>query len=90
MLARRKWGRTAMNMIEKILAKASGRKRVVPGDIVTANVDLMVMHDLSSSLVARVFRDELGGGKIADPSKIVFVFDHNISPRNPRGSRNFG
>ena len=69
-----------MNMIEKILAKASGKKQVVPGDVVTAGVDLMVMHDLSSSLVARVFRDELGGGTIADPSKIVFVFDHNISP----------
>jgi 3-isopropylmalate/(R)-2-methylmalate dehydratase large subunit len=69
-----------MNMMEKILAKASGRRQVVPGDIVVANVDLMVMHDLSSNLVSRVFRDELGGGKIADPSKIVFVFDHNISP----------
>lgn len=69
-----------MNMIEKILAKASGKKQVVPGDIVIAKIDLMVMHDLSSSLVSRVFRDELGGGTIADPSRIVFVFDHNISP----------
>jgi 3-isopropylmalate/(R)-2-methylmalate dehydratase large subunit len=69
-----------MNMIEKILAKASGMKRVVPGDVVVAKIDLMVMHDLSSNLVSRVFRDELGGGTIADPSKIAFVFDHNISP----------
>jgi 3-isopropylmalate/(R)-2-methylmalate dehydratase large subunit len=69
-----------MNMIEKILAKASGRKEVVPGDIVVANIDLMVMHDLSSNLVSRVFRDELKGGTIADPSRIVIVFDHNISP----------
>jgi homoaconitate hydratase family protein len=69
-----------MNMIEKILAKASGKKQVVPGDVVVAKIDLMVMHDLSSNLVSRVFRDELGGGTIADPSKIAFVFDHNISP----------
>jgi 3-isopropylmalate/(R)-2-methylmalate dehydratase large subunit len=28
----------------------------------------------------RVFREELGGGTILDPSRIAFVFDHNFSP----------
>jgi 3-isopropylmalate/(R)-2-methylmalate dehydratase large subunit len=69
-----------MNMIEKILAKASGKKEVAPGEVVIANVDLMVMHDLSANFVARVFREELGGGTILDPSRIAFVFDHNFSP----------
>ena len=49
-----------MNMIEKILARASGRKEVAPGEVVTANVNLMVMHDLSANFVTRVFREELG------------------------------
>jgi len=69
-----------MNMIEKILAKASGKKEVVPGDIVIANVDRMVLHDLSSNLVSKVFENEMGGGKIFDPDRIVFVFDHTFSP----------
>jgi len=69
-----------MNMIEKILAKASGKKEVFPGDVVIANVDLMVLHDLSSNLVSKVFREEMGGGRIADPSRIAFVFDHTFSP----------
>ena len=69
-----------MNMIEKILAKASGKKEVGPGDVVVANVDRMVLHDLSSNLVARVFQNEMPGATIADPSKIVFVFDHTFSP----------
>src|SRR5262247_744476 len=69
-----------MNMIEKILAKASGRKIVEPGEVVIANVDLMVMHDLSANFVMRVFREELEGGSILDPSRIAFVFDHNFSP----------
>ena len=69
-----------MNMIEKILAKASGKRAVSPGEVVVANVDLMVMHDLSANFVTRVFRDELGGGSIMDPSRIAFVFDHNFSP----------
>jgi 3-isopropylmalate/(R)-2-methylmalate dehydratase large subunit len=69
-----------MNMIEKILAKASGKRAVAPGEVVVANVDLMVMHDLSANFVTRVFREELGGGTIFDPSRIAFVFDHNFSP----------
>ena len=69
-----------MNMIEKILARASRRKEVGPGDVVVADVDRMVLHDLSSSLVSRVFRNELPGATIADPDKIAFVFDHTFSP----------
>ncbi len=73
-----------MNMIEKILAKASGKKEVVPGDVVIANVDRMVLHDLSSNLVSKVFEQEMGGGTIFDPSRIAFVFDHTFSPPSQR------
>jgi 3-isopropylmalate/(R)-2-methylmalate dehydratase large subunit len=69
-----------VNMLEKILARASGRKEVAPGDVVVANVDRMVLHDLSSNLVAKVLEREMGGGRIFDPSRIVFVFDHTFSP----------
>src|SRR6476660_5942777 len=76
-----------MNMIENILAKASGKKEVAPGEVVIANVDLMVMHDLSANFVMRVFREELGGGTILDPSRIAFVFDHNFSPATEEAAR---
>ena len=69
-----------MNMIEKILARGSGKKEVRPGDVVVAKVDLMVMHDLSSNFVMKVFENEMENAKIADPSRIAFVFDHNFSP----------
>jgi len=68
-----------MNMIEKIMARARGKNEVEPGEVVIAKVDRMVMHDLSANFVMRVFRDELGGGEIADPDRIAFVFDHNFS-----------
>jgi len=71
-----------MNMIEKILAKGSGKKEVAPGDVVVAKVDLMVMHDLSSNFVMKVFENEMENASIADPSRIAFVFDHNFSPAN--------
>src|SRR5580658_3730323 len=64
-----------MNMIEKLLAKASGKKQVAAGDVVVANVDRMVLHDLSSNLVATVFEQEMAGGKI---------FDHTFAPPSQR------
>ena len=69
-----------MNMVEKILARASGRKAVEPGDVVVAQVDLMVMHDLSSNFVMKVLETEMENASIQDPSRIAFVFDHNFSP----------
>jgi 3-isopropylmalate/(R)-2-methylmalate dehydratase large subunit len=47
----------------------------------------MVMHDLSANFVARVFREELGGGSVLDPSRIAFVFDHNFSPATEEAAR---
>jgi homoaconitate hydratase family protein len=69
-----------MNMIEKILARGSGKKEVRAGDVVVAKVDLMVMHDLSSNFVMKVFENEMQNAAIADPSRIAFVFDHNFAP----------
>ena len=69
----------SMNMIEKILAKASGKKAVAPGEVVVAKVDLMVMHDLSSNFVMKVFENEMEAATISDPSRITFAFDHNFS-----------
>jgi len=69
-----------MNMIEKILATASGKREVSPGDVVVARVDLMVMHDLSANFVMKVFENEMEEAAIADPSRIAFVFDHNFAP----------
>jgi 3-isopropylmalate/(R)-2-methylmalate dehydratase large subunit len=35
----------------------------------------------------RVFREELGGETILDPSRIAFVFDHNFSPATEEAAR---
>jgi 3-isopropylmalate/(R)-2-methylmalate dehydratase large subunit len=69
-----------MNMIEKILARSSGQSQVRAGDVVVAKVDLMVMHDLSSNFVMKVFENEMLNATIADPERIAFVFDHNFAP----------
>lgn len=69
-----------MNVIEKILASKSDQRAVEPEDVVACDVDLMVMHDLSANFVMKVFENEMTGASIADPSRIVFAFDHNFAP----------
>jgi 3-isopropylmalate/(R)-2-methylmalate dehydratase large subunit len=68
-----------VNMVEKILARASGRRTVEPGDVVVAEVDLMIMHDLSGYLTSRVF-DKQVGGEVRYPERVAMVFDHHFSP----------
>jgi 3-isopropylmalate/(R)-2-methylmalate dehydratase large subunit len=68
-----------MNLVEKILAGASGRASVEPEDIVIANVDRLIMHDLSGYLTAEVF-DRQPGATIRYPDRVVMVFDHHFAP----------
>jgi len=75
-----------MNMVEKILARGAGKKQVSAGDVVVAKVDLMVMHDLSSNFVMRVFENEMEDASICDPGRIAFVFDHNFAPANQQAA----
>jgi 3-isopropylmalate/(R)-2-methylmalate dehydratase large subunit len=68
-----------MNMVEKILARASGRDSVAPGDVVVAEVDRLVMHDLSAYLTSKVYEDRIGT-ELPYPDRVVTVFDHHFSP----------
>ncbi|MDR0460760.1 MAG: 3-isopropylmalate dehydratase large subunit [Nitrososphaerota archaeon] len=66
-----------MNITEKILANASGKKTVTPGEIVDANVDVLMTHDLTGPLAVEAFK-KIGAGKVWDSKKIVIILDHQI------------
>lgn len=68
-----------MNLVEKILARASGQEKVAPGDIVVADVDCILMHDLSGYLTSQVFEERVGL-PVRHPERVVMVFDHTFSP----------
>jgi 3-isopropylmalate/(R)-2-methylmalate dehydratase large subunit len=74
-----------MNMIEKILARASGRKDVAPGDVVVANVDTLLLHDLSGYLTGRVFEKEVRR-PMRYPERVVMIFDHHFCPPSEEGA----
>ena len=46
-----------MNITEKIIARASNRNSVNPGDVVFANVDKLMIHDVSGPGVIKVFEE---------------------------------
>jgi len=66
-----------MNITEKILAKASGKNLVHPGDIVDANVDMVMVHDLTGPLAVEAFK-RIGISKVWDNKKIVIILDHQV------------
>ncbi len=66
-----------MNIIEKILAKSSGKEVVYPGEIVEANIDVAMTHDLTGPLAIKSFR-EIGVKKVWNRNKVVIILDHLI------------
>jgi len=66
-----------MNITEKILAKASGKSEVHPGEIVDANVDIVMVHDLTGPLAVESFK-KIGTLKVWDHKKVVVILDHQV------------
>ena len=66
-----------MNLIEKILAKASGKKEVVAGEIVDAKIDCAMVNEITGHLTIKYF-DEVGAKDVWDREKIVIVIDHTV------------
>ena len=64
-------------MSEKILAKASGKDSVEAGDIIIANIDVAMAHDLTGPLSVESF-EKIGAEKVWDSTKIVIPFDHQV------------
>jgi len=76
---------SGMTMSEKILARASGTPHVRAGQIVDGYVDLLYMHEMLA-LAIKPF-DEIGVGRIWDPSKCVVTVDHWVPPPNEQIAR---
>ena len=63
-------------VIEKIIRNNVGHA-VKPGDIVTVNVDRVMIHDIFIPFVAEKF-EEMGFKKLWDPDKVVLIYDHLV------------
>ncbi len=63
-----------MTLAEKVLARASGEERVVPGQIVDGRVDLAMMHEQGAQTVAPFH--QMGAERVWDPDRVVIAIDH--------------
>jgi len=71
-----------VNITEKILARASGKDRLAPDDVIFANVDKVMLHDVSGPGVIKVFdklqKQGISTEKLWDPSKVWVAEDHFV------------
>lgn len=72
---------------QKILARASGKKDVKPGEYVMANLDLAMVHDSMGPICEILFG--AGVDKVWDPDKIVCVLDHWNPPPTVRDAETY-
>jgi 3-isopropylmalate/(R)-2-methylmalate dehydratase large subunit len=79
----------AMTMTEKILARASGKNSVAPGENVWTNVDVLMTHDVCGPGTFGVFKKEFGkDARVWDKEKVVLIPDHYIFTKDAMANRN--
>src|SRR5512143_584782 len=81
----------SMTVVEKILARASGRDAVRAGDVDEPRVDLAMSHENAALVVNQVHEVFKGTGlepKIWDPSRIAIVFDHRVPAESSKTASN--
>ncbi len=81
-----------MNIVEKILARASGKSSVAPDDVVFADVDKVMMHDVSGPGVIKVFdklkKQGIAVDKLWDPTKVWVAEDHFVPSADKLSAEN--
>ena len=66
-----------MTITEKILAAHTGNDVVRPGELVTAKLDIVMCHDVTTPPAIRMLKDK-DMDRVFDPGKIVVIPDHFV------------
>jgi 3-isopropylmalate/(R)-2-methylmalate dehydratase large subunit len=81
-----------MNIVEKILARGSGKSKVSPDDVIFANIDKVMMHDVSGPGVIKVFdklkKQGISVDKLWDPTKVWVAEDHFVPSAEKASAEN--
>lgn len=73
----------AMTMTEKLLARAVGRDHVRPGDVISPDPELVIMHD-GYVETAHKELSEIGYRSITNADRVMIITDHNTIQTTPR------
>lgn len=78
--------RLPQTMTEKILARASGRAFVQPGDEIEARPDFVISYDFPgyTDVFFREAREDFGVDKVERPERFVLFIDHMVPAATPK------
>ena len=80
-----------MTIVQKILARATGRDEVKVGEIIEPKVDLGMSHE-NGALVMNQFLRRSSRGRVLHrdlgPSKIAIIFDHRVPAESSKTATN--
>jgi 3-isopropylmalate/(R)-2-methylmalate dehydratase large subunit len=80
-----------MTIVQKILARASGRASVEVGDVVEPKVDLAMSHE-NAALVINQFSEIYEGtgleARVWDADRIAVIFDHRVPAESAKTATN--
>jgi 3-isopropylmalate/(R)-2-methylmalate dehydratase large subunit len=80
-----------MTVVQKVLARATGRRMVAVGDVVEPAVDLAMSHENAALVINQFLEVYRGTGlepKLWDPAKIAIIFDHRVPAESPKTATN--
>ena len=64
-----------MTITEKILAAHSGKKKVSPGELINAKVDLILANDITAPIAISEFK-KIGAKDVFDKNRVALIPDH--------------
>jgi len=76
-----------MTFVEKLFAKYSGEKKVVPSQIVTVKPDHLLTHDNTAAIIQKI-QPELKKYGVYDTSLSIIVLDHVIPAASEKTASN--
>jgi 3-isopropylmalate/(R)-2-methylmalate dehydratase large subunit len=78
-------------MVQKILAKATGRDSVKVGDVIEPGVSLAMSHENAALVMnqfSEIFKETNLVPKVWDPSRIAIIFDHRVPAESKKTATN--
>lgn len=75
-------------IIEKIIARSTGREIVSPNERVWVDVDLAVIRDFGGPNVILDYEKDFGDQKVYDPDKIAITFDLHVPAKDEKVAQN--
>lgn len=64
-------------LAEKILARAAGKDKVFPGELISAKIDMALGNDLTAPVAIQEF-EKIGVDKIFDAQRLALIPDHFV------------